>query len=199
MRHQKYSADLSDVSLLVPEAKIIAKLLLDHIGKTEFVEKIQGENILQYTNTGRASRHGSIIRARLEMANEDLWQLVANGEFTTATQATLIATLKRSSILYDFFRLEIIPLIEEHIFNLPRHHWKKFLDGCKLRDPEMTDWSPATIKRVGTTLFKILKEVGFIENTRKPELNRILVTPEIYDYLKKHREREIQYLLTWKK
>ena len=199
MKLQKYRADLSDVSLLVPEAKVIAKLLLDHTGKTEFVEKIQGENILQYSNIGRASRHGSIIRTRLETVDEELWQLVASGDFATATQATLIATLKRSAILYDFFRLEIIPLIEQQAFDLPRHHWKRFLDGCKLRDPEMTDWSPATIKRLGTTLFSILKEAGYIDNTRKPILNRIIVTPEIMDYLKKHREREIQYLLTWEK
>lgn len=199
MRIQKYHADLGDISLRVPEAKVVAKLLLARIGKNEFVEKIQHNNILQYTNTGRARRHGFIIRSRLETVDEKLWNLIANGDYANATQATLIATLKRSSILYDFFRLEIIPLIEERVFDLPRHHWKKFLDGCKLRDPDMTEWSPATIKRVGTTLFSILKEADFIDNTRKPVLNRIIITPEISDYLDKQREREIRYLLTWQR
>jgi hypothetical protein len=199
MRNQKYQADLGDISLRVPEAKVVAKLLLDRIGKNEFIEKIQHENIFQYSNTGRARRHGFIIRSRLESVDEEMWELIAKGDFATATQGTLIATLKRSSILYDFFRLEIIPLIEERVFDLPRYHWKRFLDGCKLRDPEMTEWSPATIKRLGTTLFSILKEAGYIDNTRKPVLNRIIVTPEIMDYLKKHQEREIQYILTWEK
>ena len=194
-----YKADLGDVSLRVPEAKAIANLLLKGVKKAEFLKKIQDENILHYTNIGRAKRHAFTIRSRLESVDKELWQLAAEGDFATATQATLVATLKRSSLLFDFFRLEIIPSVEAKVFELPRFHWKKYIDGCKLRDPEMPDWSPTTIKRMGSTLYKILHEAEFVKNTRKPVLNRILVTPEVLDYLTKQNEREILYLLTWKK
>ena len=194
-----YKADLGDVSLRVPEAKAIAKLLLKGLKKADFIKKIQDENILHYTNIGRAKRQAFTIRSRLESVDKELWQLIAKCDFATATQATLVATLKRSSLLFDFFRLEIIPLVEERVFELPRYHWKKYIDECRLRDPTMTKWSPNTIKRMGSTLYKILYEAEFVKNTRKPVLNRILVTPEVTRYLTKQREREILYLLTWKR
>ena len=190
---------MGGVSLTVPAAKIIANLLLEGVTTESWIRNIQKDNILQCSSVITAKRQANAIRARLLETDEELWRLIAFEDFTTATQATLIATLKKSRLLFDFFRLVILPNTEKGDFALPRYNWKSFLDACKLRDPEMTEWSANTVKRIGSTTFAILKEAGFIENTRKPLLNRILVTPEIENYLTNRNAKELLYLLTWQR
>ena len=56
----------------------------------------------------------------------------------------------------------------------------------------MPKWSDLTINRLRSSVFQILAEAGYIENTRTLKLQSVHIAEPVLNYLKKHDE---QYVL----
>nr|WP_257295869.1 DUF1819 family protein [Endozoicomonas sp. YOMI1] len=52
----------------------------------------------------------------------------------------------------------------------------------------MKPWSESTVIRIGTTVFSILHEAGYINDTRKPVIQRVQLEPSVIDYLTERKE-----------
>ncbi|MCW7552865.1 DUF1819 family protein [Endozoicomonas gorgoniicola] len=189
--NQKYSADLASVSLKLTEARAVARLMLEKVSGQQWQQAIQRDNVLMLGNPATAKRHANALRSRLATLDDRGLVMVSQGNHAVALQILLAATLKYSSILRDFIELLIKPQVALGNLELPRHRWRGFLESCYARDPEMKPWADSTVARIGTAVFSILQESGYINDTRKPVLQPVLIEHSVGEYLKKQGDEAI--------
>ena len=188
----RYKADITAGSLKVSESRIIADLLLRGTDKQGWQEAILDRNVLQARTEETARRIARLVRGRLETMEADLWKLVRDGTGEVATHAVLAAAIKHSPLLGDFLDL----VVREHyrVFSttLSNRCWEEYLDDCRGRDPDMPIWNESTRNRLRSTVFQILAQAGYIENTRSRKLQTVHIASQVLQYLQGHNE---QYVL----
>ena len=180
-----YKADIAGGSLKVYETRIIAGLLLEKLSPEAWCQAIEIDNVLQKKSPNTARRQASLIKARLQTMTEDLWVLVRDGNKPVATQAVFASAIAHSRLLADFLDLEVRDRIRGGTPELTRAHWHAFVEACRDRDAEMTDWSASTRAKLGDSVFQILTEVGLLSTGPSPHLQPVLYAPEVTSYLKK--------------
>lgn len=188
----RYQSTITAGSLKVPESRIIADLLLRGIEGKEWDAAILDENVLQARNRETVRILARLIRSRLNLMDAELWRLVRDGIGDTSTHAVMAAAVKQSKLLGDFLDLAVR---EQHrIFakNLTNQLWETFLDDCRSRDPEMPIWMESTRNRLRSSVFQILAQAGYIDNTKSKKLQAVHIDPQVIDYLEKNNE---QYVL----
>ena len=188
----RYRADITAGSLKVPESRIIADLLLRGIDKRGWDDAILNKNVLQARSPETAKRFVRLIRRRLETMETPLWRLVRDGTGTVvATHAVLAAAVKHSHLLGDFLDL----VVREHyrLFSatLSNRCWEDYLDECRGRDPDMPIWNESTRKRLRSSVFQILAQAGYIENTRSKRLQTVHIASQVLQYLERHNEHYV--------
>ncbi|HIJ20054.1 MAG TPA: DUF1819 family protein [Deltaproteobacteria bacterium] len=187
----RYKADITAGSLKVSESRIIADLLLRGTDKQGWQVAIVDRNLLQARTTETARRLARLIRGRLETMETDLWKLVRDGTGEVATHAVLASAIKHSPLLGDFLDL----VVQEHyrVFaTTPSNKcWEDYLYDCRGRDPDMPIWNESTRKRLRSTVFQILAQAGYIENTRSRKLQTVHIASQVLQYLQGHNEHYV--------
>ena len=188
----RYRADITAGSLKVPESRGVADMLLRGVDAPGWKEAIVNQNLLQSRNPATAIRLGRLIRKRLELMDTDLWRLVRDGSTVVATHAVLAAAVKHSALLGDF--LDLVVRDQYRIFAkaLTDKLWNDYLDDCRGRDPDMPLWNESTRRRLRSSVFQILAQAGYINNTRAKQLQTVHIASQVARYLEKHDE---QYVL----
>ena len=187
----RYRATIAASSLKVAASRTIADLLLQgvnaHDWRTELVEK----NVLQIQSPETAVRLGQLLRARLELMQPALWAMVRDGSVPLATHACLAAAVKHSPLLGDF--LDIAVREQYRLFRpaLSNPIWEHFIEDCRNRDPGMADWTESTIARLRSTVFAILAQAGYVENTHTLKLQTVHVAREVLNYLHEQDEKYV--------
>ena len=186
-----YKADITAGSLKVAESRIVAGLLLRKVNADGWEKAIIEDNVLQTRSEATAIRIGRLIRKRLELMRPDLWRLVRDGTGTVATHSVLAAAVKHSPLLGDF--LDLVVREQYRLFNttLSNKLWDEYLDDCRGRDPDMPIWNESTRKRLRSSIFQILAQAGYIENTRSKRLQTVHIASQVLQYLEKHNEHYI--------
>ncbi len=188
----RYRAEITAGALKLPESRLIADLLLRHVDAEGWKDAIVTNNVLQARNPATARRLTTLIRRRLETMGPNLWELVRDGNGTVATHAIFAASVKHSPLLGDF--LEIVVAEQYRLFNPTLTHalFTNYLEGCRERDPEMPQWNETTVRRLRSSVFQMLAQAGYIENTRSLKLKTVHIAEQVLQYLKANRE---QYVL----
>ena len=101
-KQKLYNGEIVAGSLLIPESRKIAKLLLQKASKEEWYQAIVIDNILQKRSPSSAKRQAILIRNRLDLMTPEHWVLVKDGNAEVATQALLASAVKHSRLLSDF-------------------------------------------------------------------------------------------------
>ena len=186
-----YKADITAGSLKVAESRIVAGLLLRKVNADRWEKAIIKDNVLQTRSEATAIRIGRLIRKRLELMNPDLWRLVRDGTGTVATHAVLAAAVKHSPLLGDF--LDLVVREQYRLFNtaLSNRLWDEYLYDCRGRDPDMPIWNESTRKRLRSSVFQILAQAGYIENTRSKRLQTVHIASQVLQYLERHNEHYV--------
>lgn len=186
-----YKADITAGSLKVAESRIVAGLLLRKVNADGWEKAIIEDNVLQTRSEATAIRIGRLIRKRLELMNPDLWRLVRDGTGTVATHAVLAAAVKHSPLLGDF--IDLVVREQYRLFNtaLSNRLWDEYLYDCRGRDPDMPIWNESTRKRLRSSVFQILAQAGYIENTRSKRLQTVHIASQVLQYLEKHNEHYV--------
>lgn len=187
----RYRADITAGSLKVAESRIIADLLLRGLDATEWQQAIVEQNVLQARTTETAKRLARLIRGRLETMDADLWRLVRDGAGTVVTHAVLASAIKHSPLLGDF--LDLVVRDHYRIFSetLSNKCWEDYLDDCRGRDPDMPIWNESTRNRLRSTVFQILAQAGYIENTRSKKLQTVHIASQVLQYLERRHEHYV--------
>ncbi len=186
-----YNGEIVAGSLLIPESREIAKLFLQEASEEEWRQAIIINNILQKRSPASAKRQAKLIRNRLGLMAPEHWDLVKDGNAEVTTQALLAAAVKHSRLLGDFMG----NVCRQHwlTFNrmLSDKNWREFLETCSQVDPAVTEWTATTTSKLRQVVFRILAEAGYIDSTRKLNLQPVSVVPEVREYLVKHSENYI--------
>ncbi len=185
----RYKADITAGSLKITESRIIAGLLLQGVENRGWDQAVLVKNILQTRSSETARRLARLIRKRLQTMGADLWKLVRDGSGEVTTHAVLATAIKHSPLLGDF--LDLVVREQYRIFKttLAIKLWDKYLDDCRGRDPDMPIWNESTRKRLRSSVFQILAQTGFLENTRTRKLQTVRIAAQVLQYLERHDER----------
>jgi BrxA len=108
-----------------------------------------------------------------------------------ATHAIFAAAVKHGPLLGDF--LEIVIGEQYRLFS-PSLSYKLFadyLEGCRERDPEMPQWNETTCRRLRSSVFQMLAQAGYIENTRSLKLQTVHIADQVLRYLKDNQEEYV--------
>ena len=187
-----YNAEISAGSLMLPESRRIARLLLTHPSKEQWFEALKVDNILQKKSPATAKRQGRLIRNRLDTLEETAWQLVAEGGNEVATQILLAAAIKHSRVLADFMRDVVAGHLRRLEQNLsPAKDWEAFLADCVQRDPEVASFSDITKAKMLQVILRILAEARYLESTKSLRLTPPHLHPEVVRHLKQRGESEV--------
>jgi len=73
-----------------------------------------------------------------------------------------------------------------------KRHWSDYIEDCRNRHSETTDWSESTVNRLRSSVFQILHQAGYLSNTRDLELQRVQIDRCVLSYLETADE---QYVL----
>jgi Putative inner membrane protein (DUF1819) len=187
----RYRADITAGSLKLPESRVIAGLLIRELSSQGWREAIYEQNVLQTRSPASAKRLTKLIRGRLELMEDDLWRFVRDGDKTVATHAILAAAIKQSALLGDFLDLVVREQYEVFSERLTNSLWDQYMDDCRGRDPEMPEWHESTRRRLRSSVFQILTQAGFVQDTRSLKLQTVFIAAEVIDYLKHHDEHYV--------
>ncbi len=187
-----YTATITSASLRVRESRIVAGLLLRGVSNEEWQEAILEKNVLQMGSIESIKRISLLLRARLEPLGEGLWQMVCDGGRELATQAVFAGAVKNSRLLGDF--LDITMREQRALFaeRLEYRMWNEYIEGCRGRDPDMPQWSDATVARLRSAVFSMLSEAGYLKDTRSLIVQNVFVNEQLADGL---RDRGETYVL----
>jgi len=184
----RYRADITAGSLKVTESRRIADLLLHEVNADGWTDAIVKRNILQARTPATARRLARLIRSRLESMGPDLWKLVRDGKGSVATHAVFAAAVKQSPLLGDFLGIVVGDQYRRFGKTISNKMFADYLDGCRERDPLMPAWTEETQERIRSSVFQMLAQAGYIENTRSLKLQSVHVADQVIDCLKANRE-----------
>lgn len=174
-----YKTDLAGVALKPHESRIIATWLLGGFGDVSdasWQKLIYADNAVQISGRSTLRRQSNLIRARLSLISPELLSLIVEGSYRETIHACLAAAIKHSKLLGDFLDIVVRREYASGGRELDLYHWRTFLDACKLRDPNMGDWSPASSIRIRTTVMSILHEADLVDRG-KP----VIIKPPVYE------------------
>jgi Putative inner membrane protein (DUF1819) len=192
MLHQKagprYRADITAGSLKVTESRLIADLLLHEADAAGWAYAIVKRNILQTKSPATAQRLARLIRARLESMSPDLWKLVRDGKGLVSTHAIFAAAVKQSPLLGDFLGMVVADQYRRFGKTISNKLFSEYIDGCRERDPLMPVWTEETCLRIRSSVFQMLAQAGYIENTRSLKFQAVHIADQVVHCLKVNHE-----------
>lgn len=183
-----YKADITAGALKLPESRLVADLLLRQVTAEGWKDAIVTNNVLQARNPATSRRLAKLIRSRLETMGPDLWKLVRDGKGEVATHAVFAAAIKHSPLLGDFLKIVVSEQYRLFSPTLSKKLFDDYLEGCRERDPEMPQWNESTRRRLRSSVFQMLAQVGYIENTRNLKLQSVHVADQVLHYLRANHE-----------
>ena len=187
----RYRASIAAGSLKVSESRTMADLLLRGVNAHDWRAEVTERNVLQIRSPKTAARLAQLLRARLELMQPALWEMVRDGSSLLATHACFAAAVKHSPLLGDFLDMAVREQYRLFRPSLSNPIWEHFIEDCRNRDPSMSDWSESTVARVRSTVFAILVQAGYAENTRTLKLQTIHVAMKVLHYLHEQDEKYV--------
>jgi hypothetical protein len=184
----RYRADITAGALKLPESRIVADLLLQRADDEAWMYAIVHQNALQARAPATAKRLARLIRSRLAPMGPDLWELVRDGSRTVATHAVLAAAVKQSPLLGDFLRFVVGDQYKRFQPTLQYKLWSDYLNDCRAREPAVQQWSETTQRRLRSSVFQILAQAGYIDDTRSLKLQTVHIADQVRAYLKNNNE-----------
>lgn len=189
---KRYNAEIVAGALMISESRQIARRLLDGVTDLELKKLLVEDNILQKRSPSTALRQAALIKKRLQLINEELLGVIADGTRDVATQALLAAAIKHNKLLGDF----MLRVIKEHWLayekQLKRSDWPSFLEECQHIDPTVLTWSTATRQKIGQVVVRCLIEARYIDGAKSLQITPVHIYGEVLDCLRRNDE---QYVL----
>lgn len=187
-----YQANFTKCSLIVPESRIIAGLLLQGVEGSDWDKQVRDLNVLQKRTAKTADSYATLARSRLQTMDAGLWELVRDGSSPIATHAVLAATVKFSPLFGDFMRTVVRDQFRRFATHLEARYWDAYIEDSLRAQPNMPTLSDSTRVKLRQNAMRMLVEAGFIENTRTLRLRSQQIEPVVLHYLRQHNE---QYVL----
>lgn len=155
---------------MLPESRVIARLLLQRPDDWAWDRAVRVDNVLQKSSPATAVRQARLIRFRLETVDPSVWVVIRDGDKETASQLLFAAALKHSELLKDFLREVVADNVRRLERTLSVKAWEPFLHDCAARDPAVGAWSDSTRRKLLQVIIRMLAEARYLESTRSMRL-----------------------------
>lgn len=179
-----YNAEISAGSLMLPESRRIARLLLLHPTEAQWDAALKDENLLQ-KKPATARRQARLIRNRLDTLDDEGLQMIADGDGEIASQLLLVAAIRHSRLLADFLRDVYGEDLRKLERTLSHRQWDSFMEERSRLDDSIDTWAVSTRDKLFQVIVRILAEAKYLDSTRKMVLTPPLLHPSVINYLKR--------------
>ena len=180
----RYNAEISAGSLMLPESRLIARLLLTEPTREQWDKALKVDNLLQ-KKPATACRQADLIRKRLKTLNTEGLELVAEGDGEVAGQLMLAASARHSQLFSDFMQDVYGADLRRLESTLSHRQWESFLIECEHRDPFVGTWAASTRAKLFEVIVRILVEAKYLSSSRRKDLTPPILHPQVRNYLKR--------------
>lgn len=184
-----YNAEISAGSLLIPESRRIAELMLTQPSTEAWDEAIVRDNILQ-KKPATAKRQSNLIRKRLQTLDVQGLQLIVQSDAELCGQLLMAAALRHSQLIADFMRDVYAADLRQLERSLSHRQWDSFLTECAHRDDGVNAWATSTRLKLFQVIVRILVEAKFLDSTKTMQLTPPMLHPRLHTYLSQLGARE---------
>lgn len=179
-----FNAEISAGSLLLPDSRRLARLLLAQPTAAEWDAALFQDNLLQ-KKPATAKRQATLIRKRLETLDASAWADIAQGDSELATQLLLAGAIRHSLLLSEFLRTVYRPALQRFETRLNPHAWEAFLADCAQHDPAVATWAVSTRTKLYQVVIRILAEARYVASSRVPTLTPPMLHPGVAQHLRR--------------
>jgi len=184
-----YNAEISAGSLLVPESRRIAELMLSEPSAEAWEAAIVRDNILQ-KKPATAKRQANLIRKRLLTLDSRGLKLIAESDVELCVQLLMAAAIRHSQLMADFMRDVYAADLRQLERHLSRRQWDNFLSDCAHRDDVVSTWADSTKLKLFEVIARILTEAKFLDSTQYMQMTPPMLHPRLQTYLSQLGARE---------
>lgn len=182
MTAKTYLGDIIGGSIMLRESRLIAQLLLQHPDDEAWERAVVEENLLQKSSVHSAKRMASTVRKRLEAMSDTFWTDLLNAPDDLARQMLMLAVMCQSPVLIDFMATEVADARRMYREAMRSEDWPEFFASRQRVITGLERFSPSSIQKMGSNIFKILADVGYLESARSKRLKAVYLLPEISEW-----------------
>ncbi|UCB31813.1 hypothetical protein J9874_02364 [Duffyella gerundensis] len=182
MTVKDYLGDIIGGSLMLRESRVIAELLITSPNEEQWHEAIVNDNVLQKTSVHSVKRMASTLRKRLQPMGEEFWTELLKAPDEAARQMLLLATMCQSPVLADFMATTLSDARQMYREALRSDDWQEFILSRQRAIVGLEQYSESSIQKMGSNVFKILADSGYLESGRSKNLKNVYVLPQIREW-----------------
>jgi len=182
MTAKTYLGDIIGGSIMLRESRLIAQLLLQHPDDVAWERAVVDENLLQKSSVHSAKRMAATVRKRLEAMSDSFWSDLLNAPDDLARQMLMLAVMCQSPVLIDFMATEVADARRMYREAMRSEDWPEFFASRQRVITGLERFSPSSIQKMGSNIFKILADVGYLESARSKRLKAVYLLPEIREW-----------------
>lgn len=182
MTAKAYLGDIIGGSIMLRESRLIAQLLLQHPDRDAWEHAIVDDNILQKPSVHSAKRMAATCRRRLEPMFDDFWSALLDAPEDLACQLMLVAVMRDSPVLVDFVATEVADARRMYRETLSAQAWVDFIEARQRVIDGLDGYSPSSIGKMGSNIYKMLVDAGYLESARSKRFKAVYLLPEVRDW-----------------
>ncbi|OOB75061.1 hypothetical protein AXF41_01815 [Clostridium haemolyticum] len=141
------------------------------------------ENLFQYKFKSSISRRLSPLIKRVNSIDDNLLNMLLEDPLGYGVIINIYTIMKNDRLFFEFMDEVIREKIEYNYGFIEKKDINIFFTAKSEQSEVVAGWSEQTIAKLKQVIFKILSEVGMIEDIKTGKINRLLMPIELKDYL----------------
>lgn len=179
MSIEPYSFSFVAASALVEDCRTVAKTYLQQGDWDKVKVIVLEENLLMRAKQSTAKRIFVELCRRLQLLNFKQLEILANGTMDEAKQIAWLSIVKCYTYIFDF-ALEVI--CDRYFFTheeIALSDYILYFENKRYTHNEITQLSELTCAKVRQVIFRMLEQVGLIDNIRSKKIIRPVLSMSV--------------------
>ncbi len=178
----EYTAIMTGEPFLHFELKIVAQMRRKGLSNSEIRELVKADNSFQYKTTKSVGRVLKAVLRRLDVLDDRLVELCAQGSLSSSRIVTLFAIAKTNLLFFEF--LEEVFREKCALGNTPltAKDVRIFFTQKSQESPLVANWSEGTVRKLRQVYLKTMIDSGLV--IPDEPVSAPIIDEELYEHLK---------------